>query len=101
MNENVKKAKRRTSQKARRRFLRSVLYGAGAVGVALLGYLPVVGQWITRLRPPGALNEDKFLAACIKCGQCVQVCPVEAIRLADLTFPVTACSACWPVPPGR
>jgi ferredoxin-type protein NapG len=37
-----------------------------------------------RLRPPGALPEDAFLAACIKCGQCVQVCPVEAIRLADL-----------------
>ncbi len=84
MNENVKKAKRRTSQKARRRFLRSVLYGAGAVGVALLGYLPVVGQWITRLRPPGALHEEKFLTACIKCGQCVQVCPVEAIHLADM-----------------
>ncbi len=41
-----------------------------------------------RLRPPGALktteDEQAFLAACIKCGQCVQVCPVEAIKLADL-----------------
>ena len=40
------------------------------------------------MRPPGALknlkNEQKFLAACIKCGQCVQVCPVNAIKLADL-----------------
>jgi len=37
-----------------------------------------------RLRPPGALVEDRFLSACIKCGQCVQVCPVEAIKLADI-----------------
>lgn len=41
-----------------------------------------------RLRPPGALkdllDEQRFLASCIKCGQCVQVCPVEAIKLADL-----------------
>ena len=38
-----------------------------------------------RLRPPGALEERAFLAACIKCGQCVQVCPVQAPRLADLS----------------
>ncbi len=84
MNANAKKTKRRPGQKARRRFLRSALYGAGVLGMALLGYLPVVGQWFTRLRPPGALREEKFLSACIKCGQCVQVCPVEAIHLADL-----------------
>jgi ferredoxin-type protein NapG len=40
--------------------------------------------WFNRLRPPGALNEQKFLSACIKCGQCVQVCPVKAIKLADM-----------------
>ncbi|PVV06680.1 MAG: 4Fe-4S ferredoxin, partial [gamma proteobacterium symbiont of Ctena orbiculata] len=38
--------------------------------------------------PPGALktpdDEQQFFASCIKCGQCVQVCPVEAIKLADL-----------------
>jgi len=43
-----------------------------------------VKGWVRRLRPPGALAEDRFLASCIKCGQCVQVCPVEAIRLSDL-----------------
>jgi ferredoxin-type protein NapG len=29
------------------------------------------------------MEEERFLAACIKCGQCVQVCPVQAIELAD------------------
>jgi ferredoxin len=51
--------------------------------------IPLASQAHARLRPPGAikdrLQEQEFLAACIKCGQCVQVCPVEAIHLADLT----------------
>ncbi len=33
-------------------------------------------------RPPGALPEVGFLAACTRCGDCVGVCPVHAIRLA-------------------
>ena len=36
------------------------------------------------LRPPGALDERAFLASCIKCGQCVQVCPYRSIKLLDL-----------------
>ncbi len=36
-----------------------------------------------RLRPPGALNEKSFLAVCIKCGQCVQVCPYHSVKLLD------------------
>lgn len=68
----------------RRRFIRSALLASGVVGAALLGYLPVVYAKRPRLRPPGALDEQEFLASCIKCGQCVQVCPVQAIKLADL-----------------
>ncbi|MCP3890841.1 MAG: 4Fe-4S dicluster domain-containing protein [Desulfobulbaceae bacterium] len=36
------------------------------------------------LRPPGALDEDMFLASCIKCGQCLQVCPPQVVILADI-----------------
>jgi ferredoxin-type protein NapG len=72
-------------QKERRKFLRSIAMTIGVSGIALLGMVPVLGKWVQRLRPPGALNEQEFLAACIKCGQCVQVCPVEAIKLADLS----------------
>ncbi len=33
------------------------------------------------LRPPGALAEQDFLAACIKCGQCVTACPFKTLVL--------------------
>jgi len=67
----------------RRRFLRSVLWGGAMATASLLGFIPVVKRWTERLRPPGAIVEHEFLAACIKCGQCVQVCPVQAIKLGD------------------
>lgn len=70
--------------KARRKFLRSVGLTGGVIGLSLLGYIPVTQAKNTRLRPPGALNESDFLSSCIKCGQCVQVCPVQAIKLGDL-----------------
>ena len=31
------------------------------------------------VRPPGALPEVGFLAACTRCGDCVRACPVRAI----------------------
>ena len=35
------------------------------------------------LRPPGALAESEFLQACIRCGQCAQVCPNDCIKFFD------------------
>ncbi len=32
-------------------------------------------------RPPGALPEPAFLAACTRCGYCVDACPAEAVAL--------------------
>jgi ferredoxin-type protein NapG len=83
----VRKRRRRLSrrQEERRRFLRAGLVGVGLFLIQPLAWIPVVRSWQTRLRPPGALDEKPFLGACSKCGQCVQVCPVQAIELADLT----------------
>lgn len=36
------------------------------------------------LRPPGAGSEAEFLSSCIRCGQCVEVCPPGALRLATI-----------------
>jgi ferredoxin-type protein NapG len=33
------------------------------------------------LRPPGAIAKEKFLKACIKCGQCVEACPYDTLKL--------------------
>ncbi len=71
-------------QEQRRRLLRAGLVTAGLLILQPLAFVPIVRSWRTRLRPPGALEEKEFLAACIKCGQCVQVCPVQAIVLADM-----------------
>ena len=35
------------------------------------------------IRPPGALPEPQFLAACIKCGECMKVCPTNALQPAS------------------
>jgi len=32
------------------------------------------------IRPPGSLEEEEFLARCIRCGECMKVCPTNAIQ---------------------
>ena len=59
----------------------------GILGLALGGgvfFSPYLQGKENRLRPPGAVSEEKFLALCIKCGQCLQVCPYHSIKLADM-----------------
>ncbi|GAB4295089.1 MAG: ferredoxin-type protein NapG [Thiohalomonadaceae bacterium] len=73
---------------SRRRFLGEVT--RTACGVALLGL--GVGLYARSaaslpaeaLRPPGALDEEKFLGSCIRCGLCVRDCPFDTLRLAEL-----------------
>ncbi|MBF0239080.1 MAG: 4Fe-4S dicluster domain-containing protein [SAR324 cluster bacterium] len=55
--------------------------GAAAYGLASV---PLLKSKELHLRPPGALEEDVFLASCIKCGQCLQVCPPQVISLAGI-----------------
>lgn len=71
-------------QEQRRKLLQAAAVGCGVVGLSMAGLLPVVLRDRQRLRPPGALDEKDFLASCIKCGQCVQVCPVNALHPADV-----------------
>lgn len=32
------------------------------------------------IRPPGSLSEEDFLRRCIKCGECMRVCPTNVIQ---------------------
>ena len=82
-----RKRRRRLSRQQQRR---RMLIRTGFTGFALLllqpiAHLPLARRAYARLRPPGSSEEETFLGACIKCGQCVQVCPVNAIALADIT----------------
>ena len=65
---------------------RKVLTGlaAGAVVVPLLRSTPgfAVERHERLLRPPGALDEEYFLSRCIRCGECMKVCPNNALHPA-------------------
>lgn len=62
----------------RRDFIK-FLFGGCVVGTLLAG-----GSSITRakIRPPGAVSEISFLAACARCGKCAEICPRGAIKIA-------------------
>lgn len=63
--------------------LAGALAGVG-FGAALRPGRPARARRASLLRPPGARHEGEFLGACLRCGQCVEVCPAGALHLADL-----------------
>ena len=62
----------------------ALVLGLTAAGSLLAGYaLRGTGEADAAvLRPPGALSESRFLAACIRCFQCGSVCPNQCIRFS-------------------
>jgi polyferredoxin len=66
-----------------RRQVVSALLGGLALAPVLRVDGGLAGNWNPRLiRPPGALPEAAFLSRCIKCGQCMRVCPTNVIHPA-------------------
>ncbi|HER25560.1 MAG TPA: 4Fe-4S dicluster domain-containing protein [Rhodospirillales bacterium] len=68
----------------RRKFLKGI-------GISVTGSLmPVAARAALNrpslrfLRPPGALPEKDFVAACIHCGQCGEICPNRTLRYFGL-----------------
>lgn len=40
--------------------------------------------------PARAINENAFASACVRCGQCVQACPYDTLKLATLASGLSA-----------
>ena len=76
-----------TSGIDRRQFLATAVQTAGGIGLLVLGLTATTrhgdAAGAIRLRPPGALAEPDFLAACVRCGLCVQDCPYHTLTLAS------------------
>jgi len=78
----------------RRDFFTRVAQGAAlaATGGLIWSYLLQQQARATpfAIRPPGARYEPDFNARCIKCGQCVDACPYDTLKLAtaDAGIPI-------------
>jgi polyferredoxin len=61
------------------------VFAGVAAGVGLLPLLRSTSGFAVEsdprlIRPPGALAEKEFLARCIRCGECMKVCPNNALQ---------------------
>jgi ferredoxin-type protein NapG len=97
---------------SRRRFLKDGVLVPLAVTVAGSGlatlFLRRAEGSPLYLRPPGALEEGRFLGACVRCGRCAQACPYQAIKMTGaagsstgtphLLMRDTPCSLCPDIP---
>ncbi len=69
---------------SRREFLTAAVSGAAAIPLLRIDGNPGP-NWNARLvRPPGSLPEQQFLSRCIKCGQCMRICPTNVIHPTGL-----------------
>lgn len=81
-----KRKKSRPKHKiGRRAFLTAA--GSGAAAAVMLKVPPgVQGRTFNPMliRPPGSVTESEFLAKCVRCGECMKVCPTNAIHPTTL-----------------
>lgn len=83
----------RKTDLTRRRFLADSARAACGFGLLAMG-LGVYANKANSLpanaiRPPGALPENEFGSACIRCGLCVRDCPFDTLHLASFLDDVT------------
>ncbi len=76
-------ARKATPQVHKQRLIRRFFLGVGVAGVAIVLPWPKQSKESRRLRPPGARQpESSFLNLCVRCGNCLRVCPA-GILVAD------------------
>ncbi len=64
----------------RRRALTGLAAGAAAVPLIRSNTGLGKGRHDRLLRPPGSLDESDFLSRCIRCGECMKVCPNNSLH---------------------
>jgi polyferredoxin len=68
----------------KRAFMVTLASGVAAVPLARLAGMTGDAWNPAVVRPPGALPEAAFLQRCIKCGQCMRICPTNVIHPAGI-----------------
>jgi MauM/NapG family ferredoxin protein len=64
---------------SRRSFVKSAIAGLAAVPLFKINYKRRdVNEAV--IRPPGSLPEEEFLDKCIRCGECMKVCPTNGLQ---------------------
>lgn len=75
----VKPAPAQEFDLSRRQFLQAIV--AGAAGVILLQTdLRLRTKNSHLIRPPGAQDEQAFLSKCLRCSECMKVCPTTGLQ---------------------
>lgn len=69
---------------SRRSALLGAAAGAALVPTARIANWPDKGYSPKVIRPPGSLEEREFLERCIRCSECMKVCPNNALHPALL-----------------
>jgi MauM/NapG family ferredoxin protein len=64
---------------SRRSFVKSAVTGLVAVPLLKLNYAKRNMNEAV-IRPPGSLSEEEFLDKCIRCGECMKVCPTNGLQ---------------------
>jgi polyferredoxin len=67
----------------RRAFVGAAAAGVGATLLLAAGVRPA-NPSPRLLRPPGSQDEDRFLSLCLRCTECVKVCPTSGLQPALL-----------------
>ena len=71
---------------SRRGVLLSLAGGLAAAPLLRLDGLVSTNWPAGLIRPPGSLEESAFLKRCIKCGQCMRMCPTNVVQPAGAKF---------------
>lgn len=65
----------------RSQFLKKGFFKAFKFFTDILGDIPTISY--SPIRPPGAIEESKFIDTCLKCGNCIKSCEQKSIKFSS------------------